>query len=173
MVDHIYPLVPPVTELPAGRTASRTVTAGANVTLSAFISGFNLPLTSISWRHQDDVLTGSEDRVIITTTPMLSVATGSVLSTLQLLATVPRDSGRYVITAANDAGQGVLEFTVNVTGRSTSLFNSTVDIVLVYVGGQRKSRGPDFRSVVLRGPDLRSDVVVLEFHLCTVEPLMF
>lgn len=110
---------PPTTELPVGQTASRTITAGGNLTLSVSISGFNLPLTSITWRHQGEALTGSEDGVIITNTPTLPVPAGldPVISTLQLKAIVPRGSGSYTLTATNDAGHSNLQFSISVTGR--------------------------------------------------------
>ena len=109
-------LAPPIVELETGKVASLEVTAGRDLTLSASISGFNLPLTSISWRQQGSTLNGSEDRVTITNTPMLPASSGSVTSTLTLSATVPQDSGNYSVSATNGAGSDTLEFTVSVTG---------------------------------------------------------
>lgn len=109
--------MPPGIRLANGQTASPEVMSGGDLTLSVSISGFNLPLTSISWTQQGSILTGSEDRITITNSPMLPATSGPVTSTFLLSATVPRDAGRYGVTARNDAGYAFLEFTLSVPGK--------------------------------------------------------
>ena len=87
--------------------------AGTSIILSVFITGFNLPLSSISWAWQGTTLTGSEQRVTITNT---TTTTTTVISALMVSALIPGDSGRYTVTATNDAGNDTLEATLSVTG---------------------------------------------------------
>ena len=103
--------------------ASIEVSAGDDLSLSVTISGFNLPLTSISWTQQGNTLTGSEDRVTITNTPSLPATSGPVTSTLVLTAITPAETGRYSVTALNAAGNNTLEFIVSVPGKKTDGIN--------------------------------------------------
>lgn len=110
--------VPPAVVLGVGQIVSPEVTARGSLTLRVSISGFNLPLTSVSWTQHGRTLAGSEDGVTITNTPMLPAMSAPVTSMLLISATVPRDSGAYSVTASNDAGSETLEFTVSVTGEA-------------------------------------------------------
>ena len=99
---------------------SLEVVAGDDLTLTASISGFNLPLTSISWTQQGNTLTGSEERVTISNSTLTS---NTATSTFLLSAVLPQDAGTYSITATNPAGSSnVFEFTVTVTGKDEDVF---------------------------------------------------
>ena len=89
------------------------VVTGKSISLSVSISGFNLPLTSITWSQPN----GTEDRVTIAHTHTLPATTGPVQSTLHLRAALPQDSGNYSITASNGAGSGTAMFTLAVKGK--------------------------------------------------------
>lgn len=104
-------------ELATDQIATPVVMAGENLILSVSISGFNVPLTSISWTQQGNTLTGSNNRVTITNNPMLSAISGPVSSTLMLSSVIPTDSGTYSATATNGAGNGTVMFTVTVQGK--------------------------------------------------------
>ena len=111
-------LVPPFVELTDGQVSSLEVDPGDNLALMVSISGFNLPLTSITWRWQDSALIGTEDRVTITNVPTLPVTTGPVLSTLLFRPVLPQDSGNYFVSAANAAGNNTAMFMLTVKGKS-------------------------------------------------------
>ena len=100
---------------------SQTIINGDALTLSATISAFNLPLTSITWTHQGATISASEEGVNITHSLSLPASSGPVESTLILGDTVPQDGGSYVAMATNAAGTGTLEFTVTVTGETASM----------------------------------------------------
>ena len=93
--------------------ATPEVMAGRELTLSVSISGFNIPLTSITWTQQGRTLNGSEDRVTITNT---TTPPATVVSTLVIAAVTPAEAGNYTITATNGAGSSMSIFTVDVTG---------------------------------------------------------
>ena len=96
------------------------------ISLSVNISGFNLPLTSITWSRQGSSLNGTEDRVIITHTPSQPVTAGPVLSTLQLSTVLPQDSSNYTVTATNDAGSDTVMFTLTVRGMNSTCIYSSI-----------------------------------------------
>ena len=102
--------------LEGDQVASPEVMANGELIMSASISNFNIPLTSISWTQLGDPRDGSEDRVNITHSAMLPVATRTVTSTFILNQTIPADTGNYSVTATNDAGSDTFIFTVSVIG---------------------------------------------------------
>ena len=96
--------------------ASMAVNIDGNISLPIVISGFNPNLTSITWKHKGNLLTGTEDGVTITNSHSLPATTGPVQSTLQLSRVRPEDSGTYTVTACNDAGSCSEKFTLTVRG---------------------------------------------------------
>ncbi len=92
---------------------SPEVLAGSTLELSVNIASFNLPLTSITWTHNGNVLTSGQDRVTITN-PSLSDPAPVVSITRASL--IPLDSGNYSIMATNPEGSSTYTFQVTVSG---------------------------------------------------------
>ena len=92
------------TEIPIGNTLS----------LSAEITIYNLPLTSVRWSFNNKSLINGQDRVNLTL-PSLS-AQAPVMSSLQRTSAIPVDSGSYKLIASNPAGSNELSIPVTVTG---------------------------------------------------------
>jgi hypothetical protein len=104
---------PPVIKLAPGQTFRTEIIEGRSLTLSVSIFGFNVPLTSVTWKYQRTVLI-SGARISITNTPTLPAASGPVISTLQL---TEAERGNYSVTAFNSAGDSTLLFTVAAIGK--------------------------------------------------------
>ncbi len=93
---------------------SLEVEDGSDLTLSVSITGFNVHLTDISWTQLGSTLTSGQGggRVTITNTPLM---TAPVNSTLTITSVLPNESGSYVVTATNAAGNDSFMFSVSVT----------------------------------------------------------
>ena len=104
----------PRVELAADQLKSLEIPAGNNMTLSVQITRFNVPLTDITWSHEDNILTSGADRVTITNSPSLSFS--PVSSTMHRTWLIPLDSGLYIANSSNIIGSGTLTFNVTVTG---------------------------------------------------------
>lgn len=114
-----YPtyIVLPIIQLASGQAASRSVIAGENLNLSVNITVFNVPLTSITWLHEGNILSGIEDSVIIYTSPMLPVtSSGSVISTLKISGVQQRDAGTYTAISTYNLYDSKVQFTITVKG---------------------------------------------------------
>ena len=105
-------LVAPVVELQHG---SVEIEVGNNLSLSAMITNFNYPLTSITWTFNDGTITNGQDRVILDLPS--SLLQPPLMSTLQRSLVIPIDSGTYTVTATNPVGSSEESFTVTVTGK--------------------------------------------------------
>ena len=91
------------------------VTVGGNLTLIVDITGFNLPLTSITWMEDGQVLMNNTDNIIITHSSFEAPPTTSTLVRDPIQS--PMDNGTYQVTVMNPAGESMTTFTVIVNGK--------------------------------------------------------
>ena len=91
------------------------VTVGSALTLMVDITGFNLPLTSITWMEDGQVLMNNTDNIVITHGSFAAPPTTSTLVRDPIQS--PMDNGTYEITVVNPAGQSMTTYTVIVNGR--------------------------------------------------------
>ena len=92
---------------------------GSALTLMVGITGFNLPLTSITWMEDGQVLMNNTDNVIITHGSFAAPPATSTLVRDPLQS--PMDNGTYEVTVGNPAGQSMTAFTVIVNGTQVNL----------------------------------------------------
>ena len=97
-------------------TGQTEIPIGSTLSLSAKITIYNLPLTSIRWSFNNESLMNGQDRVNLTV-PALS-AQAPVMSSLQRTVVTPVDSGDYKLIASNPAGSNELSISVTVTGKA-------------------------------------------------------
>ena len=90
------------------------VTVGSALTLMVNITGFNLPLTSITWMEDGQELMNNTDNIIITHGSFEAPPTTSTLVRNPIQS--PMDNGTYEVTVVNPAGQSMTTFTVIVNG---------------------------------------------------------
>ena len=90
------------------------VTVGRTLTLMVDITGFNLPLTSITWMEDGQELMNNTDNIIITHGSFEAPPTTSTLVRNPIQS--PMDNGTYEVTVVNPAGQSMTTFTVIVNG---------------------------------------------------------
>ena len=113
------------------------VTVGSALTLMVDITGFNLPLTSITWIEDGQVLMNNTDNIVITHGSFAAPPTTSTLVRDPIQS--PIENGTYEVTVMNPAGQSTTTFTVIVNGRQinimvfSSLSLSELLIVYIYV----------------------------------------
>ena len=112
-ITHLfYFVVPPVT--PANSTVE--VIVGDRFTLVVTITGFNLPITSITWRLGDMELTRATETVTVTTSSDLTQPPAtSTLVVDPVLSLVSQ--GTYTVTVVNPAGTAVTGINVTVLGK--------------------------------------------------------
>ena len=82
--------------------------------LSTRFTGFNLPLITIAWTRNGEMISSATDRITIVT-----MGTGGPNGTSTLTVSpvnAPSDGGIYIVTATNPAGSDMTVFTVNITG---------------------------------------------------------
>ena len=92
------------------------VTVGSALTLMVGITEFNLPLTSITWMEDGQVLMNNTDNIIIITHGNLEAPpTTSTLVHDPIQS--PIENGTYEVTVVNPAGQSTTTFTVIVNGK--------------------------------------------------------
>ena len=91
------------------------VTVGSAVTLMVDITGFNLPLTTITWLEDGQVLMNNTDNIIITHGSFAAPPTTSTLVRDPIRS--PMDNGTYEVTVVNPAGQSMTTYTVIVNGK--------------------------------------------------------
>ena len=93
------------------------------------ITGFNLPLTNITWMEDGLVLMNDTDNIIITHGSFIAPPTTSTLVRHPILS--PMDNGTYEVTVMNPAGESMTAFTVIVNGKQDNFMVSSS--LLVYV----------------------------------------
>ena len=91
------------------------VTVGSALTLMVDITQFNLPLTSITWMEDGQVLMNNTDNIVITHGSFAAPPTTSTLVRDPIQS--PMDNGTYEVTVVNPAGQSMTTFIVNVNGK--------------------------------------------------------
>ena len=88
---------------------------GNNLTLMVNITGFNLPLTSITWMEDGQVLMNNTDNIVITHGSVAAPPTTSTLVRDPIQSVM--DNGTYEVTVVNPAGQSMTTYTVIVNGK--------------------------------------------------------
>ena len=91
------------------------VTVGSTLTLMVNITGFNLPLTSITWMEDGQVLMNNTENIVITHGSFAAPPTTSTLVRDPIQSVM--DNGTYEITVVNPAGQNMTTYTVIVNGK--------------------------------------------------------
>ena len=91
------------------------VTVGDNLTLMVDITEFNLPLDSVTWMEDGQLLMNNTDNIVITHGSFEAPPTTSTLVRDPIQS--PTDNGTYEVTVVNPAGQSMTTFTVIVNGR--------------------------------------------------------
>ena len=98
------------------------VTVGSALSLMVDITGFNLPLTSITWREDGQVLMNNTDNIVITHGSFEAPPTVSTLVRDPIQS--PIENGTYEVTVVNPAGQSMTTFTVIVNGKQVNTLPS-------------------------------------------------
>ena len=91
------------------------VTVGSALTLMVDITGFNLPLTSITWMEDGQVLMNNTENIVITHGSFEAPPTTSTLVCDPIQSVM--DNGTFEITVVNPAGQNMTTYTVIVNGK--------------------------------------------------------
>ncbi len=90
--------------------------AGAPLTLPVTITGFNIPLTSITWYFEGSEVTNETENGEVYHS---SFGEAPVQTTLVVEFPQPElDEGTYTVTAANEAGNTTTHLFVSVTGQN-------------------------------------------------------
>ena len=97
------------------------VTVGSALTLMVNITGFNLPLTSITWIEDGQVLMNNTDYIVITHGSFEAPPTTSTLVRDPIQS--PMDNGTYQVTVVNPAGRSMTTYTVIVNGKELANMN--------------------------------------------------
>ena len=113
------------------------VTVGSALTLMVDITEFNLPLTSITWMEDGQVLMNNTDNIIITHGSFAAPPTTSTLVRDPIQS--PMDNGTYEITVVNPAGENMTTYTVTVNGKELMIVTMN-DEYHDEVGQKRKIR---------------------------------
>ena len=107
---------------PADQTVE--VIFGSALTLMVNITGFNLPLTSITWMEDGQVLMNNTDNIIIAHGSFAAPPTTSTLVRDPIQSLM--DNGTYEITVVNPAGESMTTFTVIVNGEQVVTISSSL-----------------------------------------------
>ena len=91
------------------------VTVGSALTLMVDIAGFNLPLTSITWIEDGQVLMNNTDNITITHGSFAAPPTTSTLVRDPIQS--PMNNGTYEVTVMNQAGENMTTYTIIVNGK--------------------------------------------------------
>ena len=94
----------------------------ANLTLAVDITGFNQPLTAVTWWHGVTV-TNDTVRVTIINSD-LSIAPATSMITVSPVVSPSADGGLYSVTAESPAGTFDIFFDVDVFGNTALMCNS-------------------------------------------------
>lgn len=95
--------------------AAVNITVGSPLTLMVEITGFNLPLTSITWMEDGQVLMSN---TIITHGSFAAPPTTSTLVRGSIQSSM--DNGTFEVVVENPAGQDTSTFTITVNGEQVS-----------------------------------------------------
>ena len=118
-----------------------SVVVGANLTLAVDITGFNQPLTSVTWRRGATQLTNATTGVTIINSD-LSISPATSMLTVSPVVSPSADAALYTVTAESPAGTSDVSFDVDVFG-NTAVIMHTVALLLPRVGVARKARYSD------------------------------
>ena len=99
------------------------VVVGANLILAVDITGFNQPLTAVTWSRGGVELTNDTVRVTIINSD-LSIAPATSMLTVSPVVSPAADEGIYTVTAESPAGASDNFFDVNVFGNTALMCNS-------------------------------------------------
>ena len=91
------------------------VTVGSALSLMVDITGFNLPLTSITWMEDGQLLMNNTDNIVITHGSFAAPPTTSTLVRDPIQS--PMDNGTHQVTVVNPAGESMTTYTVIVNGK--------------------------------------------------------
>ena len=94
------------------------VIVGSTLTLMVNITGFNLPLTNITWMEDGQMLMNNTDNITITHGSFAAHPTASILVRNPILS--PMDNGTYEVTVVNPAGESMTTFNVTVNGKQVN-----------------------------------------------------
>ena len=94
------------------------ITVGSALTLMVDITGFNLPLTSITWMEDGQVLMNDTNNIVITHGSFAAPPTTSTLVRGSIQS--PMDNGTYQVLVENPAGNATSTFTITVNGEQVS-----------------------------------------------------
>ena len=100
------------------------VTVGSALILMVDITGFNLPLTSITWLEDGQMLMNNTDNITITHGSFEASNTTSTLVRDPIQS--PMDNGTYEVTVVNPAGQSMTTFNVTVNGEQMVTVSSSL-----------------------------------------------
>ena len=90
------------------------VTVGSALTLTVDITGFNLPLTNITWMEDGQVLMNNTNNTVINHGSFAAPSTTSTLVRDPIQSVM--DNGTYEVTVVNPAGQSMTTYNVMVNG---------------------------------------------------------
>ena len=99
------------------------VVVGANLSLLVEITGFNQPLTAVTWSRGAVELTNATARVTIINSD-LSIAPATSMITVSPVVNPAADEGTYTVTAESPAGTFDIFFDVTVLGNTALLCKS-------------------------------------------------
>ena len=85
------------------------------LSLMVNITGFNLPLTSVTWMEDGQLLMNNTDNIVITIGSFAAPPTTSTLVRDPIQSVM--DNGTYQVTVVNPAGQSMTTYTVIVNGK--------------------------------------------------------
>ena len=92
------------------------VTVGSALNLMVDITGFNLPLTSITWIEDgQELMNNTADNTVITHGSFEAPPTTSTLVRDPIQSVM--DNGTYEVTVVNPAGESMTTYTVIVNGK--------------------------------------------------------
>ena len=94
------------------------ITVGSALILMVDITGFNLPLTSITWMEDGQLLMNNTNNIIITHGSFAAPPTTSTLVRDSIQS--PMDNGTYEVTVVNPAGEDTTVFTITVNGEQVN-----------------------------------------------------
>ena len=101
------------------------IVVGNALILMVEITGFNLPLTNITWMKDGVVLMNNTSNVIITHGSFAAPPTTSTLVHDPIQS--PMDNGTYEVTVANPAGVNTTVFTITVNGEQVTCYVQKIE----------------------------------------------
>ena len=94
------------------------ITVGSPLILMVDITGFNLPLSSITWMEDGQVVMNNTNNIVITHGSFETPPTTSTLVRDSIES--PMDNGTYEVMVVNPAGDATSTFTITVNGEQVS-----------------------------------------------------